>query len=34
MMIGEKTVEVCVFQKRDEKGDDKENFTNVYVPRS
>jgi len=31
MMIGEKTVQVCHFQKRDDKGDDKENFTNVYV---
>lgn len=31
MMIAEKTVQVCHFQKRDDKGDDKENFTNVYV---
>eukprot|EP00437_Effrenium_voratum_P058442 CAMPEP_0181504302 /NCGR_PEP_ID=MMETSP1110-20121109/57431_1 /TAXON_ID=174948 /ORGANISM="Symbiodinium sp., Strain CCMP421" /LENGTH=599 /DNA_ID=CAMNT_0023633169 /DNA_START=78 /DNA_END=1877 /DNA_ORIENTATION=+ len=32
MMIGERTVQVCLFQKRDEKdGVDKENFTNIYV---
>jgi len=32
MMIGERTVQVCHFQKRDEKdGVDKENYTNIYV---
>eukprot|EP00438_Fugacium_kawagutii_P036245 Skav223684 [mRNA] locus=scaffold1907:20012:29203:+ [translate_table: standard] len=29
--IDNKEPHVCVFQKRDDKGDDKENYTNLYV---